>query len=63
MGRFCRKARKISARQAMDSENREVVYQVGLRDRNRSNELVSELKGIKGVEDASLVLRDELYEL
>jgi len=63
MGRFCRRVKKISARQSASTDRSEIVYQVGLRDRTRSSELVDELKGIDGVEEASLVLRDELYEV
>jgi len=61
--RFCRRARRISARQTGEDDTREVVFRVGLRDRNRSGELIEELKSIQGVETASLVLRDELYEV
>jgi len=63
MGRFCSKTKRISARQAGDSNKREMVFQIGLRDRNRSDELVNELKNIQGIEEASLVLKDELYEI
>lgn len=63
MSRFCRKAKRISMKQYADQSGREIVYQVGLRDRNRSDELVENLKQVQGVEAASIVLRDEMYEV
>ena len=40
----------------------EVVFQVRLRDRERGGELLDSLRGLGTVDDAALVLRDELME-
>ena len=61
--RFCRDVRPVSTRQAGDTHGEETVYHVGLRDRERGVELVERLLGVDGIEDASLVLRDELSEM
>jgi hypothetical protein len=61
--RFCRDVRPVSARHGGDTGGQETVYHVGLRDRDRGIELVERLRGVDGVEDASLVLRDELSEM
>lgn len=58
---FCRKTRRITVREG--SELVEHVYQVRLRDRARSHELVSEIQQIDGVGEVALALRDELIEL
>ena len=61
--RFCRAVKLISRREAGARELTEIVYQIGLRDRERSGELLGELQRVKGVEHASLVLRSELSEV
>jgi len=61
--RFCRAVKLISTRESGEEEQAEFVYQVGLRDRTRSGELLSELRRIHGVEHASIVLRSELSEV
>ena len=61
--RFCRAVKQISTRQSGDEMGAEFVYQVGLRDRNRGNELLQELRHIEGVTHVSLVLRSELSEI
>ena len=61
--RFCRAVKLISSREAGESQQAEFVYQVGLRDRERSGEMLGELRRIKGLEHASLVLRRELSEV
>lgn len=61
--RFCRAVKQISTRQSGDDEAAEYVYQVGLRDRGRSGELISELRRIHGVVHVSLVMRNELSEV
>jgi len=61
--RFCRAVKQISTRQTGEVEGAEYVYQVGLRDRERSNELLEELRRVEGVTHVSLVLRSELSEV
>ena len=61
--RFCRAVKQISTRQSGDAEGAEFVYQIGLRDRGRSNELLARLREVEGVTHASLVLRNELSEV
>jgi hypothetical protein len=63
LGRFCRKIKQVSTRQAGDEEGAEYVYQVGLRDRRRGHELIEQLRGLEGVTHVSLVVRDELSEV
>jgi hypothetical protein len=61
--RFCRAVKLISTRQSGDEEGSELVYQVGLRDRERSADLVGELKRLDGVGHVSFVMRSELSEV
>jgi uncharacterized membrane protein YhiD involved in acid resistance len=55
--RFCREIKHVSARQSAGSSGEEVVYEIGLRDRSRGDELLEELRRIAGVEQASLMIR------
>jgi uncharacterized membrane protein YhiD involved in acid resistance len=61
--KFCRAVKQISTRQSGEEESAEFVFQIGLRDRDRSNELLQELRRVEGVTHASLVLRSELSEV
>ena len=61
--RFCRSTKLMSTRQTSGESEAELVYQVGLRDRERGAELLGELRRIHGVLHASLVLRSELSEV
>lgn len=61
--RFCRSTRLVSTRQTGDDPEAELVYQVGLRDRDRTREMLGAIRAIPGVEQASLVLRSELSEV
>ena len=63
LDKFCRAVKQISTRQTGEEQGAEFVYQVGLRDRGRSNELLEELRRIEGVTHVSLVLRSELSEV
>ena len=63
LDRFCRAVKQISTRQTGEEESAEFIYQIGLRDRMRSGELLGELKKLDGVTYASLVLRAELSEV
>jgi len=61
--RFCNAIKPISTRQSGEEESAEFVYQVGLRDRERSPELLSALRDLDHVTHVSLVLRSELSEV
>jgi hypothetical protein len=63
LDKFCRAVKQISSRQTGEVEGAEYVYQIGLRDRNRTNELLEELRQLDGVTHVSLVLRSELSEV
>lgn len=63
LNKFCRAVKQISTRQSGEEESAEFVFQIGLRDRDRSNELLQELRRVEGVTHASLVLRSELSEV
>jgi uncharacterized membrane protein YhiD involved in acid resistance len=63
LARFCRAIKPISTRQSGEEESAEFVYQVGLRDRERSPELLTALRGLDHVTHVSLVLRSELSEV
>jgi uncharacterized membrane protein YhiD involved in acid resistance len=63
LDRFCRAVKQISSRQSGEVEGAEYVYQIGLRDRSRTNELLEELRQLEGVTHVSLVLRSELSEV
>ena len=63
LNRFCRAVKQISTRQSGEEESAEFVFQVGLRDRDRSHELLRELRELEGVTHASLVMRSELSEV
>jgi hypothetical protein len=61
--RFCKAVKQVSTRQSGEEEGAELVYQVGLRDRERGSELLEELQQLDGMHHVSLVLRNELSEV
>jgi len=61
--RFCRAIKQVSTRQSGDEEGTELVFQVGLRDRERGGELLEELQQLDGMRHVSLVIRNELSEV
>jgi len=61
--RFCRTVKQVSTRQSGEEESAEFVFQVGLRDRERSTEFLGALRGLENVTHASLVMRNELSEV
>ena len=61
--RYCREIKRVSSRREAGSSGEEVVYEIGLRDRSRSEELLEELRRIAGVEHASLMIRTEYAEV
>ena len=60
---FCRAVKQVSTRQSGEVEGAEFVYQIGLRDRERGQEMIRELRELDGVVHVSLVLRSELSEV
>jgi hypothetical protein len=63
LDRFCSQIKKVSVRYGGRGIESEFIYQVRLRDRERRNELVEQLRGLSCVGDVTLVLRDELQEM
>lgn len=63
IGRYCRSAKKMSAHHSGPEAPAELVYQVRLRDRHRSGEMMSALEELEEVDGLSLVFRDELAEM
>jgi hypothetical protein len=61
--RYCREIKHVSSRHAGGSSGEEVVYEIGLRDRSRGDELLEELRRTAGVEHASLMIRTEFAEV
>lgn len=61
--RFCHHFKRISFRQMAESEQADCTFQVRLRNKDRSNDLVLELQRLQGVQNVSLVLQDEMSEV
>jgi len=61
--RFCRAVKQVSTRQSGEEQGAELVYHVGLRDRERGGELLDELRQLEGMGHVSLVMRSELSEV
>jgi len=61
--RHCREIKHVSSRRSGGSSGEEVVYEIGLRDRSRSDDLLEEMRRIGGVEHASLMIRTEYAEV
>lgn len=63
LGRHCRSVKAVAERRAGADQPYELVYQLGLRDRDRAGELVEDLRALPGLSEVSLALRDELAEI
>jgi len=61
--RYCREIKHVSSRHEAGIAGEEVIYEIGLRDRSRSDELLEELRRLAGVEHASLMIRTEFAEV
>lgn len=61
LGLFCRYRKQVSVRHAPGIT--EYVFQVRLRDRRRSHEMIELLEHKAGIGEVALVLRDELAEV
>ena len=57
----CRNSKTVTVHDTGDHV--ETVYQVRLRDRKRSREMIDELRALDGVSDVVLVLRDHHAEV
>lgn len=61
MRRFCRRYHSLSVREGLNVT--EFIFQVRLRDRQRTDEMVHALQTVNGMHEVSLVLQDELAEV
>ena len=61
--RFCRRFHQVSIQRNGLATQAHYIYQVQLRDKNRGQELIDELRKIEGIENVSLMLQDELQEV
>jgi len=61
MRRFCRRYQSLSVREGLNVT--EFIFQVRLRDRRRTNEMVEAMQTVGGMHEVSLVLQDELAEV
>jgi uncharacterized membrane protein YhiD involved in acid resistance len=60
---FCREIKRVSSRHLGESSGEELVFEIGLRDRSRGNDLIEELRGLDGVASVSLMIRTEYAEV
>jgi uncharacterized membrane protein YhiD involved in acid resistance len=61
--RHCREIKHVSSRHSDGPSGEEVVYEIGLRDRSRGDDLLEELRRVAGVAHASLMIRTEYAEV
>ena len=61
--RHCRVVKQLASRHAGTGQPSELVFQVGLRDREGGAHLVADLREIEGLSDAALALHDQLAEI
>ena len=61
--RHCRAVKQLASRHAGAGQPSELVFQVGLRDREGGTQLVADLREIEGLSDAALALHDQLAEI
>lgn len=61
--RFCRAFKAVSVRQTGSGGVSEYVFEVRLRDQDRSHELVDALLGVPGITNVALVMNDKLSEV
>ena len=61
--RHCRAVKQLASRHAGPGQPTELVFQVGLRDREGGAGLIGELRELEGVSDAALALHDQLAEI
>lgn len=61
--RHCRAVKQLASRHAGAGQPSELVFQIGLRDREGGTQLVADLREIEGLSDAALALHDQLAEI
>ena len=61
--RFCREVKHVSSRHMGEASGEELVFEIGLRDRSRGNDLIEALRRIDGVAHVSLMIRTEYAEV
>jgi hypothetical protein len=61
--RHCRVVKQLASRHAGAGQPSELVFQIGLRDREGGARLVADLREIEGLSDAALALHDQLAEI
>jgi hypothetical protein len=61
--RFCREIKRVSSQHMGESAGEEIVFEIGLRDRSRGNDLIEELRRVDGVAHVSLMMRTEYAEV
>lgn len=60
--RWCREVKRVSSRYTAESRGEELVFEIGLRDRTRGEELLEALRAVEGVDHVSLMIRTEYAE-
>jgi uncharacterized membrane protein YhiD involved in acid resistance len=61
--RFCREIKRVSSRHMGETSGEELVFEIGLRDRSRGDELIEALRQVDGVAHVSLMIRTEYAEV
>lgn len=61
--RHCHAVKQLASRHAGAGHPSELVFQVGLRDREGGTQLVADLRELEGLSDAALALHDQLAEI
>jgi hypothetical protein len=61
--RFCREIKRVSSRHMGETAGEELVFEIGLRDRARGDDLLEALRRVDGVSHASLMIRTEYAEV
>jgi len=61
--RHCRAVKQLASRHAGAGQPSELVFQIGLRDREGGPQLVADLRELDGLSDAALALHDQLAEI
>ena len=61
--RHCLRFRQIARRQGAGDAAPDLTYQLRMRNTERSGELLSELRGLQGVQEPNLVLQEDMVEV
>ena len=63
LGVVCREIKRVSSRHMGESAGEELVFEIGLRDRSRGDDLLEALRRVDGVAHVSLMIRTEYAEV